>query len=80
MDQQTLRQRLLTSPILPLMLRQALPVIAVLSLQTLVGVAETFYVSFLGTEALAGAITAISVSVQLGVRLPGFLSPLLNRK
>jgi hypothetical protein len=49
MDNQTLRQRLLTAPVLPLILRQALPVIAVLLLQTLVGVAETLYVSFLGT-------------------------------
>jgi hypothetical protein len=34
MDNQTLRQRLLTAPVLPLILRQALPVIAVLLLQT----------------------------------------------
>ena len=61
MDHQTLRQRLLTAPILPLMLRQALPVIAVLLLQTLVGVAETFYVSFLGTESLAGVALVFPV-------------------
>ena len=48
------QQRLLTAPVLPLLLRQALPIIAVLVLQTLVGVAETFYVSFIGTNALAG--------------------------
>jgi putative MATE family efflux protein len=54
MDSNALRQRLLTAPVLPIMLRQALPVIAVILLQTLVGVAETFYVSFLGTDALAG--------------------------
>jgi hypothetical protein len=29
---------------------------------------------------LSAAITAISVSAQLGVRLPGLLTPLLNRK
>jgi hypothetical protein len=38
------------------MLRQALPVVAVILLQTLVGIAETFYVSFLGTDALAGVV------------------------
>lgn len=54
MDNNALRQRLLTAPILPIMLRQALPVIAVILLQTLVGVAETFYVGFLGSDALAG--------------------------
>jgi len=36
------------------MLRLALPTIAVLIVQTLVGVIETYFVSFLGTEALAG--------------------------
>ena len=61
MDNQTLRQRLLTAPVLPLLLRQALPVIAVLLLQTLVGVAETFYVSFLGTDALAGVALVFPV-------------------
>ncbi|HXM01058.1 MAG TPA: hypothetical protein VN939_00550, partial [Chthoniobacterales bacterium] len=61
MDNLTLRQRLLTAPVLPLMLQQALPVIAVLLLQTLVGVAETFYVSFLGTDALAGVALVFPV-------------------
>jgi putative MATE family efflux protein len=36
------------------MLRLALPTILVLIVQTLVGVAETYFVSFLGTDALAG--------------------------
>jgi putative MATE family efflux protein len=48
------RQAMLEGPILPTMLRFAVPTVAVLVAQTLVGVAETFYVSFLGTEALAG--------------------------
>jgi putative MATE family efflux protein len=61
MDNHALRQRLLTAPLLPLMLQQGLPVIAVLSLQTLVGVAETFYVSFLGTDALAGVALVFPV-------------------
>ncbi|MEA2841469.1 MAG: hypothetical protein QOF41_2799 [Methylobacteriaceae bacterium] len=48
------RQAMLEGPILPTMLRFAVPTVTVLVTQTLVGVAETFYVSFLGTEALAG--------------------------
>lgn len=53
-DRHVLTRGLLTGPVLPLMLQLALPVIAVLVLQTLVSIAETFYVSFLGTDALAG--------------------------
>jgi putative MATE family efflux protein len=54
MDERALRERLLTAPLVPLILELAWPVIVVLLLQTLVGIAETFYVSFLGTDALAG--------------------------
>ena len=36
------------------MLRLALPMLVVLVVQTLVGVVETWLVSFLGSEALAG--------------------------
>jgi putative MATE family efflux protein len=49
-----MRAALLTAPILPTMLRLAFPTVAVLIAQTGVGIAETFYVSFLGTDALAG--------------------------
>jgi len=61
MERGPLRQRLLTDPVMPLMLRLALPVIAVLVLQTMVSVAETFYVSFLGTDALAGVTLVFPV-------------------
>ena len=44
----------LKGPIANSMLRLAWPVLVVLALQTLVGVAETWFVSFLGTDALAG--------------------------
>ncbi|HSI85694.1 MAG: MATE family efflux transporter [Candidatus Methylacidiphilales bacterium] len=47
-------QMLLTAPVLPAMLRLALPTIVVLFVQTLVSVAETYFVSFLGTEVVAG--------------------------
>jgi putative MATE family efflux protein len=45
---------MLDGPILPALLKLALPTVVVLVVQTLVGVAETYFVSFLGTEALAG--------------------------
>lgn len=49
------RQRtMLHGPILPTLLKLALPTVVVLVVQTLVGVAETYFVSFLGTEAVAG--------------------------
>src|SRR6059036_1896226 len=47
------RQAMLEGPIAP--------TVAVLVAQTLVGVAETFYVSFLGTEALAGVALVFPV-------------------
>jgi putative MATE family efflux protein len=51
----------LSGPIAPVMLRLALPTIVVLVVQTLVGVAETYFVSFLGTEALAGVTLVFPV-------------------
>jgi len=49
-----LRSPLLHGPIASQLLTLAWPVLVVLALQTLVGVAETWFVSFLGTDALAG--------------------------
>jgi putative MATE family efflux protein len=51
----------LAGPIVPTMLRLALPTILVLVVQTLVGVVETYFVSFLGTEALAGVALVFPV-------------------
>ncbi|PTX94799.1 MATE family efflux transporter [Verrucomicrobia bacterium LW23] len=45
---------LLTAPVLSAMLHLALPTIVVLFVQTLVSVAETYFVSFLGTDVVAG--------------------------
>ena len=42
---------MLDGPVLPALLKLALPTVVVLVVQTLVGVAETYFVSFLGTEA-----------------------------
>ena len=52
---------ILTGPITPVMLSLALPTIVVLVIQTLVGVAETYFVSFLGTDALAGVTLVFPV-------------------
>ena len=51
----------LTGPIAPQLLRLAGPVLAVLALQTFVAVAETWFVSFLGTDALAGVALVFPV-------------------
>ena len=45
---------ILDGPILPQLLRLALPILIVLAVQTLVSIAETYFVGFLGTDALAG--------------------------
>jgi putative MATE family efflux protein len=45
---------MLTGPIVPTLLRLAVPTLVVLIVQTMVGVIEAYFVSFLGTAALAG--------------------------
>jgi putative MATE family efflux protein len=49
-----MRQAMLQGPILRVLAKLAWPTVTVLVVQTLVGVVQTFYVSFLGTDALAG--------------------------
>jgi putative MATE family efflux protein len=51
----------LAGAIVPTMLRLAWPTVVVLVVQTLVGVAETYFVSFLGTNALAGVALVFPV-------------------
>jgi len=48
------RTQILEGPIAPALLGLAWPVLVVLAMQTAVGVAETWFVSFLGTSAIAG--------------------------
>lgn len=52
---------ILHGPVLATILRLALPTIGVLVAQTLVGVAETYYVSRLGTDALVGVSVVFPV-------------------
>lgn len=47
-------RRLLTAPIMPTLARMAAPNILVMAVQTSVGLIETYFVSMLGTDALAG--------------------------
>jgi putative MATE family efflux protein len=48
------RAAMLHGPIVPTLVKMALPTIGVMVAQTAVGIAETYYVGFLGTDALAG--------------------------
>ena len=48
------RAAMLHGPIVPTLMKMALPTIGVMVAQTAVGIAETYYVGFLGTDALAG--------------------------
>jgi putative MATE family efflux protein len=52
---------ILAGPIVPTLLRLALPTVIVLVVQTLVGVLETYFVGFLGTDALAGTALVFPV-------------------
>src|SRR3984893_18911074 len=55
------RATILTGPILPTLLKLALPTMTVLLAQTAVNVAEAYYVGFLGTQALAGVALVFPV-------------------
>jgi putative MATE family efflux protein len=52
---------MLDGPIIPALLRLAAPTLIVLLVQTFVSVAETYFVGFLGTEALAGVALVFPV-------------------
>lgn len=53
-SQGSISHAILHGPVLPTLLRLGLPMVAVLFAQTVVAVSETYWTSFLGTEALAG--------------------------
>src|SRR6267378_8554873 len=55
------RTTLLEGPIAKQLLALSWPILVVLALQTFVGVAETYFVSFLGTDALAGVALVFPV-------------------
>ena len=61
MNNATIRPNFLEGPIAKQLLGLAWPVLVVLALQTIVAVAETWFVSFLGTDALAGVALVFPV-------------------
>jgi MatE len=63
---------MLAGPVLPALLKLALPTVVVLVVQTLVGVAETYFVSFLGTEALAGVSLVFPIFMLMQMARFGF--------
>jgi len=67
------RMELLTAPILPTLLRLALPTMTVLVAQTAVNIAEAYYVGFLGTDALAGAALVFPVFMLMTMMSNGGL-------
>ena len=59
------RAALLTAPILPTLLRLALPTVTVLVAQTAVNIAEAYYVGFLGTDGGPAAFEFLIDDVRL---------------
>jgi putative MATE family efflux protein len=67
------RVALLTAPILPTLLKLALPTVTVLVAQTAVNIAEAYYVGFLGTDALAGAALVFPIFMLMTMMSNGGL-------
>src|ERR1700742_3638261 len=67
------RDALLTAPILPTLLKLALPTVTVLVAQTAVNIAEAYYVGFLGTDALAGVALVFPVFMMMTMMSNGGL-------
>ena len=65
------RSALLDGPIARQMLGLAWPVLVVLALQTFANVAETYFVSFLGTDALAGVALVFPVFMLMAMMSNG---------
>lgn len=66
-----LAAEMLAGPIVPVMLRLALPTVAVLVVQTFVGVMETYFVSSLGAEVLAGVAVVFPVLMLMQMMANG---------
>lgn len=61
----------LNGPIAPTILRLAAPTVLVLVVQTMVGMAETYFVSFLGKEALAGVTLVFPILMLMQMMANG---------
>jgi putative MATE family efflux protein len=64
-------RRLLEGPILPTLLRLAAPNIAVMALQSTIGIADAFFVASLGPEALAGVSLAFPMVMLMQMMSAG---------
>jgi putative MATE family efflux protein len=67
------RAELLSAPVLPTLIRLALPTVVVLVAQTAVNIAEAYYVGFLGTDALAGVALVFPVFMLMTMMSNGGL-------
>jgi putative MATE family efflux protein len=67
------RVAILSGPVLPTLLRLALPTMVVLLAQTAVNIAEAYYVGFLGTDALAGVAMVFPVFMLMTMMSNGGL-------
>src|SRR6201999_2308712 len=67
------RAAILTGPILPTLLKLALPTMTVLLAQTAVNIAEAYYVGYLGTAALAGVALVFPVFMLMTMMSNGGL-------
>src|SRR6201996_4338232 len=67
------RAAILAGPVLPTLLRLALPTMVVLLAQTAVNIAEAYYVGFLGTDALAGVALVFTVFMLMTMMSNGGL-------
>jgi Na+-driven multidrug efflux pump len=70
---ETRRAELLSGPVLPTLIRLALPTVLVLVAQTAVNIAEAYYVGFLGTDALAGVALVFPVFMLMTMMSNGGL-------
>src|SRR6201996_4728179 len=67
------RVAMLSGPILPTLLKLALPTMVVLIAQTAVNIAEGYYVGFLGTDALAGVALVFPIFMLMTMMSNGGL-------
>ena len=65
------REFILRGAIVPTLLKLGLPTLTVIMVQTLVGVIETYFVSQLGTDALAGAAVVFPVLMLMQMMANG---------
>lgn len=66
-----LKQSMLNGPVAATLLRFAAPTVAVVTVQALVGVMETYFVGFLGTEALAGVALVFPIAMLMQMMSAG---------